>query len=50
MLRKIITWGIVIFIVYYLATDPHGAAGALKGLFNWLHQAGKSMTQFVNSL
>ena len=26
MLKKIITWAIVIFIVYYLATQPAAAA------------------------
>ncbi len=50
MLRKIITWAIVIFIVYYLATDPSGAASALHHAFNGLKSAGNSMSRFVNSL
>jgi hypothetical protein len=50
VLRKVITWAIVIFIVYYLATDPHGAANALHHAFNGLRSAGNSMSRFVNSL
>jgi len=50
VLRKIITWAIVIFIVYYLATDPSGAASALHHAFNGLKSAGNSMSRFVNSL
>jgi hypothetical protein len=50
MLKKIITWAIVIFIVYYLATQPTGAAHFVHGVFNWLKDAGKSLSTFVNSL
>jgi hypothetical protein len=50
LLRKVITWAIVIFIIYYLATDPTGAAHALHGAFNGLRSAGNSMARFVNKL
>jgi hypothetical protein len=50
VLRKVITWAIVIFIVYYLATDPSGAAHALQSAFNGLKSAGNSMSRFVNKL
>jgi hypothetical protein len=50
VLRKVITWAIVIFIVYYLATDPTGAAHALQQAFNGLKSAGNSMSRFVNKL
>jgi hypothetical protein len=50
VLRKVILWAIVIFIVYYLATDPHGAATFLHHAFNGLKSAGNSMSRFVNSL
>ena len=50
MLRKVITWAIVIFIIYYLATDPTGAAHALQHAFNGLRNAGNSMSRFVNKL
>lgn len=50
MLKKVITWAIVIFIVYYLATDPGGAAGFMHHVFNGLKSAGHSLSTFVNSL
>jgi hypothetical protein len=50
VLRKVITWAIVVFVVYYLATDPHGAATVLHHAYNGLKSAGNSMTKFVNSL
>jgi hypothetical protein len=50
MLRKIITWAIVLFIVFYIATQPTGAAGFVHHFYNGLHAAANSMAQFVNSL
>jgi hypothetical protein len=50
LLKKVILWAIVIFIVYYLATDPHGAAGAVHSAFDGLRDAGHSLSQFVDSL
>ena len=50
MLRKVITWAIVLFVVYYLATNPTGAAHALHQAFNGLKHAGDSMSRFVNKL
>ena len=50
MLRKVIIWAVVIFIIYYLATDPTGAGNLLHHAFNGLKEAGHQMTKFVNSL
>ncbi len=50
MLKKVITWAIVIFIVYYLATDPTGAANFVHHIWNGLKSAASSMATFVNSL
>jgi hypothetical protein len=50
VLRKVITWAIVIFIVYYLATEPASAAAFLKNCLHGLHDAGSSMSKFVNKL
>ena len=50
MLKKVITWAIVIFIVYYLATDPSGAASFLRSALHGLQDAGNSMSKFVNKL
>ena len=50
MLRKIITWGAVLFVIFYVVTDPTGAAGFVHGVIGWLHTAATSLATFVNSL
>jgi hypothetical protein len=50
LLKKIITWAVIIFVVYYLATNPHGAADFVRSAFSWLRGAGSSMATFVNSI
>jgi hypothetical protein len=50
MLRKVITWAAILFVVYYLATQPSGSAHFVHSVFNWLHDAGNSLATFVNSL
>jgi len=50
VLRRVILWAIVIFVVYYIATDPNGAAGFLKTAMHGLQDAGNSMSRFVNKL
>jgi hypothetical protein len=50
MLGRIIRWAIVLFIVFYIATQSAGAAGFAHHLYNGLHDAASSMARFVNSL
>ena len=50
MLKKIITWAIVLFVIFYLATDPTGAAGLIHHAYNGVHSAANSLATFVNSL
>lgn len=50
MLKKVITWGIVIFIVYYLVSDPGGAGQVVHSALHGLSNAGNSLAQFVSSL
>ncbi len=50
MLRKVLAWALVIFVIYYLATNPSGAAHALHAAFNGLKSAGNSMSRFVDQL
>jgi hypothetical protein len=50
MLGKVIRWAIVLFIVFYVATQPAGAAGLAHHLYNGLHDAATSAARFVNSL
>ena len=49
-LRKVITWAIVLFIVFYIATEPDGVAGFVHHAYNGLHDAATSLATFVNSL
>ncbi len=50
MLKKIITWAIVIFLAFYLLTQPSGAAHVINNLLTFLKDAGNSLATFVNSL
>jgi hypothetical protein len=50
MLRKIITWGIVIFVVYFLATQPTSAAGFVHTWLDAVREVGTSLSRFVTSL
>jgi hypothetical protein len=50
MLKKVITWAIVVFIVYYLVSDPGGAAGVVHHAFHGLAGAGNSLSRFVSAL
>jgi hypothetical protein len=50
VLRKLITWAIVLFIIFYLATQPVSAANAVHNLFDGLKNIGNSLATFFNSL
>ena len=50
MMRKILTWGAVAFVIYYLATSPQGAAGVVTGALSWLKSAGNSLAIFLNHI
>jgi hypothetical protein len=50
MAKKVATWAAIAFVVFYLATQPAGAAHFVHGVFSWLHGAANSMSTFVNSL
>jgi hypothetical protein len=48
--KKVITWAIVIFIAWYLITNPTGAAHVMTNLLNALKGVGNSLATFFNSL
>lgn len=50
MLRKVITWAIVVFIVYFMVSNPHGAADAVQSALRGLKDAGGSLSTFVSNL
>jgi len=50
MLGKIIRWALLLFVVFYLVTDPTGAAGLVHGAIDGLRAVATSLASFVNSL
>jgi hypothetical protein len=50
MVRKIVVWALVVFVVFYLLTDPNGAAHFVSTVFNGLKSAGHSLSTFVSKL
>jgi hypothetical protein len=50
MLKKVITWGVVIFVVYFLATQPSASAGFVHTWWVAVRDVGSSLAKFVTSL
>jgi hypothetical protein len=50
MLKKVITWAVVIFVIFYLVTQPTSSANLLHGWYNDIHSIGKNLATFVSSL
>jgi len=50
VLKKVLTWAAIAFVIYYLATSPDGAANVVTCALNWLKSAGNSMAEFLNHL
>lgn len=50
VLKKVLTWAGVAFVIYYLATSPDGAANVVSGAIHWLKSAGNSMAAFLNHI
>ncbi len=47
-LRRAAFWLGVAFVIYYLATSPGGAAGAVTAAIGWLKGAASSLSTFLN--
>jgi hypothetical protein len=50
MLPRIIGWALVAFIVFYVVTNPDGAAGFVHSVLDGLRNAGNSLSRFVDHL
>ncbi len=50
VVRKIVIWALIVFVVWYLLTDPDGAAAFGSHVLNGLKSAGKSLSTFVSNL
>jgi hypothetical protein len=49
-LKKVVGWAVVVFLAWYLFTQPAAAGNAVHGLLGLLQQAGSSIATFLNSL
>ncbi len=47
---QITQWAVVIFLAYYLLTEPQGAATAIHHLLDLLQGSGISIANFLNGL
>jgi hypothetical protein len=45
ILRRIVTWALVLYIVFYIATQPAGAAGFFHSAYNGLHSVAYSLVR-----
>jgi hypothetical protein len=50
MVRKVVIWAVVIFAVWYLFTNPDGAAAFGSHLLSGLRSAGRSLASFLSHL
>jgi hypothetical protein len=50
MMRKVLGWAFVAFLIFYLVSDPAGAAHAARGALNGLRSAGTSLSTFISGL
>ncbi len=48
--KKVVGWLVVIFLAWYLISNPTGAAHAMTNLLNALKGVGNSLAVFFNSL
>jgi hypothetical protein len=49
-IKKIVGWAVVVFLAWYLITQPTAAGHAVHNLLDLLRQAGTSVATFLNSL
>ncbi|MEZ0071809.1 hypothetical protein [Planotetraspora sp. GP83] len=48
--KKVVTYVAVAFVIFYLFTQPAGAAAAVKGLFGSVSTGAERLSQFFTSL
>jgi hypothetical protein len=49
-IKKIVQWAVVIFLAWYLITQPAAAGAFVHNILNLLKQAGTSIATFLNSI
>jgi hypothetical protein len=48
--KKIVMWLLIIFVVWYVLSNPDGAAAFGSHVLNGLKSAGQSLSKFVSNL
>jgi hypothetical protein len=48
MLKKVLTWALVIFLVYFVVTKPAAAAGLVKTIGSWLVDMAHGFGDFIS--
>jgi hypothetical protein len=49
-MTKLIQVGLVAFAIYFLVTNPDGAAALVHGVLGWLGHAASSLSSFASHL
>jgi hypothetical protein len=49
-IKKIAGWAVVVFLAWYLFTQPVAAGNTVQHIFGLLQQAGSSVATFLQSL
>jgi hypothetical protein len=49
-MKKALTWGGLIFVVFYLVTQPANSGHLLNSGFHGLHDIADSLARFVHSI
>ena len=49
-LKKVLGWAVVVFLAWYLFTQPQAAGSAVHNLLNVLHQGATSIATFLHSI
>lgn len=50
MLKRILGWLALAYAIYYLATDPQGAAAVVTGALHWVKDAGHALSEFLTHI
>ncbi|WP_169807504.1 hypothetical protein [Herbidospora mongoliensis] len=48
--KKLVTYAAIAFVIFYLFTQPQGAASAVRGIFEAIGNGAEALAQFFNSL
>jgi len=49
-MKKLLTWAAILFVAFYLLTQPGSSGHLLSSGFHGLHSAGSSLARFVQSI